>query len=267
LDRGGINKTVTGYFKQLVDECASGAYLFTAGDMYTYYLLYMQLAGRYRQDVICVDLNLLNTRWYPQWLAAKGIGFGYDNDGLTKLKATHWAAKQVTIPNKTGGGDTTGLVWQLKPDEDNMLTRPAQLVLDMLQQNAFVRPVYFADDVPQRGKLYLGSYLQNKGLTDRLVPAIIPPNEGALAERLKTLPLLPAGGAWAHNRDNIQLLNNYRFAYATAAIAANQQGHGSEALAILRACERKYPETTLPFFADAAKQWFMQLKAKAETGR
>lgn len=70
--RGGINKTVAGYFKQVLDECVTGAYLFTTGDMYTYYLLYLQLNEHYRLDINCIDLNLLNTRWYPKWLQQAG---------------------------------------------------------------------------------------------------------------------------------------------------------------------------------------------------
>jgi hypothetical protein len=59
------------------------------------------------------------------------------------------------------------------------------------------------------------------------------------------------------------VLNNYRFAYTTAAIIASRNGHPDDALQLIEAAEKKYPGELLPFFAEATRQWFIQLKAKA----
>jgi tetratricopeptide (TPR) repeat protein len=267
LQRGGINKTVATYFKQVMDECQRGAYLFTTGDMYTYYLLYLQLYEHYRTDIICVDLNLLNTSWYPDWLQQKNPGlFSYAINELDRVKRLHWDTKEISIPNKNGGTPEAALVWELKPTKDNSLPRSDQLLLDMLQVNAFTKPVYFAGDVPSDMKLFLDDYLQSKGLTHKLLPEAGTVNETEMSLRLKKLPVLPSATNYLNSRDNIQVLNNYRFAYTTAAIIASQKGHNDEALQLIETAERKYPENLLPFFADATRQWFVNLKEKAQKG-
>jgi len=60
------------------------------------------------------------------------------------------------------------------------------------------------------------------------------------------------------------LLNNYRFAYTTAAFIASQNNQPQKALEFIESAERKYPEDVLPFFAEETKNWFLQLKQKAE---
>ncbi len=267
LVRGGINRTVASYFKQVLDECARGAYLFTTGDMYTYYLLYLQEVEHYRQDVTCVDLNLLGTKWYPIWLRQKEmLLFSYTPEELDNIGHDHWDTKETAIPNTNQTYHDSAITWQLKPTKGNWLLRSDRLLLNLLQQNAFTKPVYFAGDVPSNMRLFLDDYLETKGLTDRLLPYKTPENQAELSSRLKRLPVLPAGGSYTNNKDNIQVLNNYRFAYTTAAIIASQEGQTAEAKELIETAERKYPENLLPFFANATKEWFEQLKKKAASG-
>jgi hypothetical protein len=266
-EKGGINKTVAVYFKQVLDECGHNAYLFTTGDMYTYYLLYLQYAEHYRQDVTCIDLNLLNTFWYPKWLGGKAaVQYSYTPGELDKIGHARWDEKEVAIPVKNENYTDSSIVWLLKPTHGAILLRSDRILLDILQQNAFEKPVYFAGDVPPNMRLYVDSCLQTKGLTDRLMPYVTAQNEAELTARLKKLPVLPYDGTYLNNQDDIQVLNNYRFAYTTAAIIASKNGHGEEARQLIDASEGKYPETLLPFFAGTTKQWFVQLKKKAEEG-
>ncbi|HWB28403.1 MAG TPA: hypothetical protein VG738_23185 [Chitinophagaceae bacterium] len=263
--RGGINRTVATYFRQVLDECGRGGYLFTTGDMYTYYLLYLQKIERYRPDVTCIDLNLLNTQWYPEWLRSKNsVTFNYAGDELGKVKNIRWDATKATIPNRNPAYGDTSIYWMLKPSQNDLLLRSDQLLLDILQNIAFTKPVYFSGDVPSNMKLFLDDYLQCKGLTYRLLPVKDATSDIELVSRLQRLPVLssePPG--YLNNRDNIQVLNNYRFAYTTAAINASRSGHPEEALEFIETAEKKYPEELLPFFADATKKWFENLKAKA----
>jgi len=268
LYRGGINRTVLNYFRQVLDECGRGAYLFTTGDMYTYYLMYLQLVERNRPDVVCIDLNLLNTIWYPIWMHDKNnVTFNFTNDELAKMTNIRWDAADATIPNRNSAYGDTSIHWKLKPSGNNSLLRSDQLLLDILQNIAFTKPVYFAGDVPSNMKLFLDDYMQCKGLTYRLLPVKDATSDVELESRLKRLPVLPAETTtYLNNRDNIQVLNNYRFAYTTAAINASRNGHTDDALQIIITAENKYPENLLPFFAEATKQWFLQLKAKAQNG-
>lgn len=268
VQRGGINRTVLNYFRQVLDECGRNGYLFTTGDMYTYYLLYLQLVERNRTDVTCIDLNLLNTQWYPAWLQSKnGVTFNYSPEELAKIKAIRWDAADATIPNRYAAYGDTAIHWKLKPSQNGFLLRSDQLLLDILQSIAFTKPVYFAGDVPGNMKLFLDTWLQCKGLTYKLSPVKDATSDIELASRLKRLPVLSSESTtYLNNRDNIQVLNNYRFAYTTAAINLSRNGYTDEALQLIQTAENKYPEDLLPFFADATKQWFLQLKDKAVKG-
>ena len=269
FQRGGINKTVVEYFRQLLDECTPGAYLFTNGDMYLYYLLYLQMVDRYRVDVRYMDLNLLNTRWYPAWLQTKGIlQVSLSADELQKIIADKWATQKVTVKNKNEKYSDTAITWNLTPTYGNkFLLRSDRILLNLLQKNTFERDVFFSGDVPSNMRLFMDNYLQSKGLTSKVITLADRDNSNELEIRLKRLEHISTDSkSYLNNRDNIQLLNNYRFAYTTAAFIASQNNQPQKALEFIESAERKYPEDVLPFFAEETKTWFLQLKQKAEKG-
>ncbi|WP_153800627.1 hypothetical protein [Foetidibacter luteolus] len=269
FQRGGINKTVVQYFTQVLDECTPGAYLFTNGDMYLYYLLYLQMVDRYRVDIRYIDLNLLNTRWYPGWLQTKGLlQVSLSADDLQKVAADKWVAQKVTVINRNEKYTDTAITWNLPPTYANkFLLRSDRIILNLLQQNKFDRDVFFAGDVPSNMRLFLDDYLQSKGLTSKVVTLAKTDNTNELEIRLKKLQhIYPDSKSYLNNRDNIQLLNNYRFAYTTAAFIASQNNQPQKALEFIESAERKYTEEVLPFFAEETKTWFLQLKQKALNG-
>ena len=267
--RGGINHVTLNYFRQLMNECSKGAYLFTSGDMYFFYTLFLQLTERFRTDLNCVDLNLLNVTWYPEWLQQKDImSFSWTLEKLKNIDLLKWEQQPVTIYNENKLYPDSGITWDLKPTLDNaFLHRSSRLLLDFLKLNAFENPVFFAGDVPQSMNLYLDAFLQSKGLTYKLSTNKESNNLNQLVERLKKLSAISTDNkAYLNNPDNIQVLNNYRFAYTTAAIIAANNNNKDIAISLLETAERKYPEQVLPFFASATKQWFVQLKQKIILG-
>ncbi len=269
FQRGGVNRTVLDYFRQVVDECSAGAYLFTNGDMYLYYLLYLQVIERYRVDVRFIDLNLLNTRWYPAWLQTKGVlNVSYSADDLAKVEVEKWTTRSVTINNKNDKYGDSLITWQLKPTYANkFILRSDKIVLNLLQQNSFEKEVFFAGDVPPNMSLFLDTYLQSRGLTSKMVTHPKGDNTFELELRLQKLQHISSESrSYLNNRDNIQLLNNYRFAYGTAAVIASQNNHPEKALEFLESADRKYPEDVLPYFAQETKDYFQQLKNKAAKG-
>ena len=267
--RGGINHVTLNYFRQLMNECSKGAYLFTSGDMYFFYTLFLQLTERFRTDLNCIDLNLLNVTWYPEWLQQKGImSFSWTLEKLKNIDLLKWEQQPVTIYNENKLYPDSAITWDLKPTLDNaFLHRSSRLLLDFLKLNAFENPVFFAGDVPQSMNLYLDAFLQSKGLTYKLSTNKESNNLNQLVERLKKLSAISTDNkAYLNNPDNIQVLNNYRFAYTTAAIIAANNNNKDIAISLLETAERKYPEQVLPFFASATKQWFVQLKQKIILG-
>lgn len=259
---GGINQTVKAYFQQVLDECSSNAYLFTNGDLYLYYLAYIQYVLQYRRDVHCISLNFLNTQWYPQMLVTYNqLPLTVSADSLAKIQNTKWKAQDVTL---NIAGDSV-IAWNVKPTNGDYLLRSDLILKSFLEKNAFQQNVFFAADVPENMRLFLSTknYAQLRGLTLKIVPEKNTTSLSFLQNRLAQLnELTPEDSAFTYNRDNIQVLNNYRFAYTAAANLAMQQNQSAAAQDIISFEERKYPETLLPFYADATKNWFAGFRQK-----
>ncbi|WP_139188098.1 hypothetical protein [Arachidicoccus rhizosphaerae] len=264
---GGINASVEDYFKQVLDECTDSAYLFANGDVYFYYISYLQLVKNYKPQVHCISLNFLNTQWYPEYLRKKGsLQFGFGAEDLAKIKSRKWKQEEFTIKNKAGIAGDTAIVWKVTPKEGSYMLRSDIILKDFLQENGFKSDVYFAADVPDEMRLYLGvdNYASLEGLTLKIVPSWRATSLTRLENRLATLNELSIedDGDFTYNKDNIQVLNNYRFAYTAAADLAMSQNQLKAAENILLFEEKKYPETLLPFYADATRKWFDGFKEK-----
>jgi hypothetical protein len=267
---GGVNASVSAYFKQVLDECTDSAYLFTNGDVYFYYISYLQLVENYKPHVHCISLNFLNTQWYPEYLRQKGsLQFAFGKDELAKIRSKKWRQETFTVQNKAGIGGDTAIVWKATPKDDSYMLRSDIILKDFLQENGFKSDVYFAADVPENMRLYLGvdNYAALQGLTLKIVPNWRATSLTYLENRLAMLNELSPedDGDFTFNKDNIQVLNNYRFAYTAAADLAMSQNQLKAAENILLFEEKKYPETLLPFYADATRKWFDGFKEKILT--
>ena len=265
--RGGINTTVLQYFRQVMEECTRDAFLFTNGDMYLYYLYYLQVVEKYRTDLNCIDLNLLNARWYPGWLVKKNrLPVSFAPADLEKLEITRWDVKKVSIKNKNPNRADTGISWKLWPTYGKKyMLRADRILLDALQQNAFQKDVFFPGDVPPVMSLFLNDYLQCRGLTSKVITDSGATDLTSLIKRLRKLKYIPVyPKTYLNNRDNIQVLNNYRFTYTAAVTMALESGRTATAKDLMQSVSHKYPETILPFFAEESKKWFADLEKKTE---
>ena len=264
---GGINTSVNNYFKQVLDECSDSAYLFTNGDVYFYYISYLQLVENYKPDVHCISLNFLNTQWYPEYLREKGsLFFPFGKEDLAKIKARKWKADSLTLKNPAGIAADTAITWKTAAKDGSYMLRSDIILLAFLEENAFRNDVFFAADVPADMRLFLGvdNYAQLRGLTLKVVPKWRATSLPYLENRLSMLNELSPedDGDFTFNKDNIQVLNNYRFAYTAAADLAMSQNQTKAAENILLFEEKKYPEQLLPFYADATRKWFDGFKEK-----
>ncbi len=268
---GGVNKVVLEFYRQELTECSNGSYLFTNGDLSLYYLAYLQRIEGFRKDLIIADLNYLNTSWYlPLLVKSRGL-----NDSIAKsLTPTEnkikWTAQDVKISIAKANDSAmidSSITWTVKPSFGNNLIRSDQILLNFLKYNQFQKEIFFAADVPASMRLSLSveNYLQLRGLTLKMVKDTASSNMNFLESRLAILPSLPVdNNSYLDNPDNVQVLNNYRFAYTAAAVIASLKNNSAESLRLIYLAERKYPELALPFFATETKEWFAKLKENAE---
>lgn len=266
--RGGINETVLRYFSQLLDDVSDNAYLINAGDMQVYYIAYLQHVLNARTDIRNINLDYLNTSWYPQLMKQSGrIELNMSDEELRSIKPVAWIAKDVSIPNALYPQGDSLLTWHLRPTFEGGLLRSDQILLRLLEQNAMKRNVFFPSGLPINLRLYLNTnnYLQLRGLTVKLNTVQGTNDVDYLRRRLPSLaPFTGKDKEYLKNPDNLQILNTLRFVHAWTAEYALLENDTALAVKAFELAQQKYPESLLPFFDDNDKKWYTDLKYKVE---
>lgn len=198
LEKGLYSEFMISTAKNFLNSCDSNAILFTGGDIDTYPLLYVQAQYGYRTDVSVVNLSLLNTDRYinsfrekigkseplplsfsRMQAASENLYFVrlQDHDGAVSVSslieyvsAEHNAVNGFfSFPNNKlefyDRGDT--LRWILdKP----YLTKGELMLLDIINNNNWERPICFSASMGRHNYLCLHKYLQHRGLVYQLLP-------------------------------------------------------------------------------------------------
>ncbi len=134
------------YAYNILNSCDKNAILFTNGDNDTFPLWFLQEVEKIRTDVRVVNLSLLNTDWY-----------------ILQLK------HQMGVPIRL----TDEQIHQLGPvmTDDNKIIRIQDIMIEeIIKDNNWNEPIYFAVTVPDENRLGLGKNLRMEGMTYRLVP-------------------------------------------------------------------------------------------------
>lgn len=194
-DRTG-NYVAWDYSRNMLESCEPNAIIFTNGDNDTFPVWYLQVVEKVRTDVRVVNLSLLNTSWYIKQLRDEEprvpIAFS-DRDidqrltGRTDqaLLLRYWpkGRREWHLPSPEGGLDwtvpatmyiPTGLPNET-PGEPNFLRVQDIMILHIIEQNRWKRPIYFAVTVSQTNMLDLNPWLSMEGLVFKLNPGKIEP--------------------------------------------------------------------------------------------
>lgn len=180
------------YAYNLLQSVEPNAILFTNGDNDTFPLWYLQDVEGVRRDVRIANLSLLNTPWYIKQLkntspyGAPKIDMTYSDDEIEQLGLTRWDRnQQMSIPvppdviQKYNITDTSivrsgKLTWLMKNTAqygDVKVVRTQDLVvLDIIMQAKWKRPVYFAVTCSDDSKINLDDYLEMEGMAMKIVP-------------------------------------------------------------------------------------------------
>lgn len=189
----------------LLQSCEPNAILVTAGDNDTFPLWYLQDAEGVRRDVRIVNLSLLNTDWYAKQVknnmpfGTDKVAMTYSDEELEQMQPTRWETKADSIPvpqevlqnyysghsEALGANITTSkqVVNTIPADAPKVLrftVRPTLgdvgirvqdiLLLDIIKQNAWKRPIHISVTAGGDATLGLDNYLQMVGLSFKLVP-------------------------------------------------------------------------------------------------
>ena len=179
------------YAYNMLQSCAPNAIMFTCGDNDTFPLWYLQDVEGVRRDIRIANLSLINTDWYIKELkndtpyGSMKVPISYSDDQITRLQPVQWEAKNIDIPVPKNVFDQfkvkdTALINSGKisflmnstVSYGNVKAIRVQdlMIRDIIQQNKWQRPIYFAISCGEDSRIGLDEYMKLEGLAYRLVP-------------------------------------------------------------------------------------------------
>jgi hypothetical protein len=160
-NRGGFADFFLTMNRSVLDLCSNNAILMSSGDNFTIPLWYLQIVEGYRKDVSVIDINLLNTVWYPKFLSQKRIvKFDINEKDLDSIEYIPWSDSTITVDQFS---------WIVKPSYyEQFILRGDRIFLSLLKENKFIRDIYFTAFLQDESKLNLGRYMHNYILVDEL---------------------------------------------------------------------------------------------------
>ncbi len=201
-DRQG-NYVAWDYSRNMLETCDEGGIIFTNGDNDTFPLWYLQVVEGLRPDIRVVNLSLLNTGWYIKQLRDEEpsvpISFTdrFIDDVLTNradaaLWYRYWPESDprdstFTRVRSIPGPDGQMMTWEVPagmyintgrpsdpPGRPNFLRVQDVMILHILEENRWERPVYFAVTVSSSNLVGLSPFMSMEGLAFKVHPRRVP---------------------------------------------------------------------------------------------
>jgi len=181
------------YSYNILESCEPNAIIFTNGDNDTFPLWFLQYVYNIRRDIRVVNLSLLNTDWYIKQLRDEEprVPINLSDAQIDALQAIPWEKQtiQINVPpaeyekaysqvvriDSTIARDANPAIRTvIEPTLFGQGIRVQDLmVLRILDDNKFKRPVYFAVTVSPDNKLNMDDYMRMDGLAFKILPVKI----------------------------------------------------------------------------------------------
>lgn len=159
--RGGFGDYLLDINREVLSSCEPNAILISSGDNFSIPLWFLQIVEKQRLDVTVIDVSLLNTNWYPSWLAqANSVRFNQPQAVIDTLDYRLWNDSVITADS---------FQWTVKPSYyKQYVLRGDRVLLSLLEENKFQRPVYFTVAFGADGQLSLTEHLIKRAWVDQV---------------------------------------------------------------------------------------------------
>jgi len=159
--RGGFSDMYLELARLSLKTCSKNSILFTTGDNVTFPLIYLQIIDNYRTDVSVINVDLLESIWYPNYLSGLEHDlFKFNNSSQDSISYSVWSDSLIKVNNYS---------WTIKPSyEDSYLLRKDLILLSILKSNEFKRTIYFSKGFEPNSMLSLNDLLTKGVFNDQL---------------------------------------------------------------------------------------------------
>ncbi|MDQ6761692.1 MAG: hypothetical protein M3015_03570 [Bacteroidota bacterium] len=257
--RGGFIEPILEFNRQLLNSCDKNAILVTYGDNITIPIWYLQTIENYRTDITIVDANLINTIWYPKYLKAeRNLKMSFSDATIDTIEYMQWKPQTVSVVNAK---DTTQKFnWELRPTYMySYILKGDRILLDIVQQNFYHRPMYFTNNSDSTYNLFLSTYLIDEGLVNRIANKSFDYEHDIFnvsknlysynISNIKTDEILKS-------RDAINVLNYFRWAFLNNVYHLLTQGNYVKAKKLVKQMTDNFSKDKLPFPSEEAEKYF-----------
>lgn len=252
--RGGFGNFIFFLNKLILDNCSKNAILVSSGDNFTISLWYLQIVEGYRTDVSVVDINLLNSVWYPAFLSkSKSVAFDIADEMMDSLEYINWHDSTLVINNFS---------WVVSPSYYNQyLLRGDRLFLSLLKENKFNREIYCTPGIPQNALVGLSNFLTNKVIVDKLELSATTENFSEFNNSLSSVLKL-ASQLNLNSTDELRIFDNFRYYLLDRIDSLIQNNEKDKAVLIMDILDKYGSESSLPYQDKDGKEYADSIRKK-----
>ncbi|MFT3704148.1 MAG: hypothetical protein QM802_17405 [Agriterribacter sp.] len=259
--RGGFIEPVLAFNRQLLNSCDSNAILITYGDNITIPIWYLQTIESYRTDIVVVDANLTNASWYSKYLKSeKKLAISFSEEAIDTIDYMPWTSQTVSIVHPADANQTFS--WELRPTYmEKYILKGDRMVLDILQQNLYTRPIYFNINSDSTYNLFLTPFLTDEGLVSRINPGLkVSEDSVFVSKNIYSYTLEKINETDIEkSRDAVILLNNYRLTFFYNIYRLASEKKHAKAKELINLVTTQFPKEKLPFISQEFQKYFTDI--------
>ena len=260
--RGGFINAILESNRQLLNSCKNNSIVVTVGDNETFPCYYLQYIENFRPDLTVIDGNLIATEWYAKWLKKdKDVKLTYSDSEIDTLYYQEWKPTLITIYNPDDVKEK--LEWELKPTYYGYISNGDKVMLDIVRNYLYKKPIYFTQSSDSSTNLFLDNFLHPDGVVKYIDPHldqskvlnIISPN--LFHYSLKNVSQIEL----INSKDAVLNFNIIRLVYLVTGINLFENGKEAKAKEILNEMDNRFPTNILPFPNEEGEKFYHDVKA------